>query len=310
MKARLVIVRGEATPPSLDLDPDHPATVGRSGGNTMVLHNKHASRQHIQLYFQGGHWFVRDLETSSGIRLNAVRMRGEARLLDGDEIAIADARLHFRLLCGGRPPPPAPALDPAWRTPEVLLLARSLYEERRFEDLPVLGDALEEAGCQDAAILEHCRSPGPHVWGCWVLNLLLAKELAASPGGEDPGVVRFRPSRAEGLPDVREVVVYPDRLEVNTAGRWLTFPFPQIGRRQESRLASFLKRLVGKHPYPVMVADRDWFHPPRDRFFLWYTDPPLRTCMPEDEPADYAAGYFSRIQVVLRSGGYATFDLG
>jgi hypothetical protein len=59
-----------------------------------------------------------------------------------------------------------------------------------------------------------------------------------------------------------------------------------------------------------MVAERDWFHPPPDRFFLWYTDPPLRTCMPEDEPAEYAASYFSRIQGVLRSGGYATGDLG
>jgi len=59
-----------------------------------------------------------------------------------------------------------------------------------------------------------------------------------------------------------------------------------------------------------MVADRDWFHPPPDRFFLWYTDPPLVTCMPEDEPADYAASYFSRIQAVLLSGDYATGDRG
>jgi hypothetical protein len=68
------------------------------------------------------------------------------------------------------------ALAPACRTPEVLLLARSLYEERRFEDMPVLADALEEAGCQDAAVLGHCRGPGPHVRGCWVLDLLLGKE--------------------------------------------------------------------------------------------------------------------------------------
>ena len=48
----------------------------------------------------------------------------------------------------------------------------------------------------------------------------------------------------------------------------------------------------------------------RGRFFLWYTDPPLLTCMPQDEPAEHAASYFSRIQEVVRSGGYATFDLG
>jgi hypothetical protein len=67
-------------------------------------------------------------------------------------------------------------LDPAWKTPAVVQLARSLYEERRFEDLPILADALEEAGCQDAAALGHCRGPGPHVRGCWVLDLLLGKE--------------------------------------------------------------------------------------------------------------------------------------
>src|SRR5262249_29244111 len=49
------------------------------------------------------------------------------------------------------------ALDPAWRTPAIVHLARSLYEERRFEDTPVLADALEEAGCQEAAVLGHCR---------------------------------------------------------------------------------------------------------------------------------------------------------
>jgi hypothetical protein len=125
-----------------------------------------------------------------------------------------------------------------------------------------------------------------------------------------PQPIQFVPSSAEGLPDVREIVVYPDRLEVNTAGQWVAFPFRQIGRRQESRLVSFLKRLLGKYPYPVMVADRDWFHLPKDRYFLWYTDPPLKTCMPEDEPQDRSSSYFFRIQRVLAAGGYATFDLG
>jgi hypothetical protein len=127
---------------------------------------------------------------------------------------------------------------------------------------------------------------------------------------EEPGTVRFRPSRAEGLPDVREVVVRPDRLEVNTSGLWVTFPFRRIGRRQETRAMSFVKRLLGRHPWRVMVGERDWFHRPPERFFLWYTEPPLRTCMPLDEPADYAASYFARIEDVVLSGGYATFDLG
>jgi hypothetical protein len=67
------------------------------------------------------------------------------------------------------------SFDPTWRTPSVVALARTAYEERRFEDLPLLADALEEAGCTDEAILAHCRGPGPHVRGCWVVDLLLAR---------------------------------------------------------------------------------------------------------------------------------------
>jgi hypothetical protein len=54
-------------------------------------------------------------------------------------------------------------------------LARAIYEERAFDRLPVLADALEDAGCTDAAILEHCRGPGEHARGCWVIDLLLGK---------------------------------------------------------------------------------------------------------------------------------------
>ncbi len=66
-------------------------------------------------------------------------------------------------------------LDPAWKTQTVVQLARSLYEGRRFGDMPILADALEEAGCDDPAVLEHCRGPGPHVRGCWVVDLVLGK---------------------------------------------------------------------------------------------------------------------------------------
>ena len=55
-------------------------------------------------------------------------------------------------------------------------IAQAIYDERRFGDMPILADALEEAGCTDAAILEHCRREGVHVRGCWVLDLLLGRE--------------------------------------------------------------------------------------------------------------------------------------
>ena len=64
--------------------------------------------------------------------------------------------------------------DPGWQTSTIQGLAREIYEDRSFELLPILGDALEDVGA-DAAILDHLRSPGPHVRGCWALDLVLGK---------------------------------------------------------------------------------------------------------------------------------------
>ena len=67
------------------------------------------------------------------------------------------------------------SLQPAWQTPNALALAQGIYEGRAFDRLPILADALEEAGCMDADMLSHCRQGGSHVRGCWVLDLILAK---------------------------------------------------------------------------------------------------------------------------------------
>lgn len=66
-------------------------------------------------------------------------------------------------------------LDPAWRTSAVLALARGMYESRDFGAMPMLADALEDAGCSDPDVLLHCRGPGPHVRGCWLVDALLGK---------------------------------------------------------------------------------------------------------------------------------------
>jgi hypothetical protein len=68
------------------------------------------------------------------------------------------------------------AVDPTWKSASVVAIARSIYQERRFPDVLILADALEDAGCASALILEHCRTPGDHVRGCWLLDLLLEKE--------------------------------------------------------------------------------------------------------------------------------------
>ena len=67
------------------------------------------------------------------------------------------------------------ALPPAWRTSAVIALAREMYESRDFSAMPILADALQDAGCDNDDVLSHCRGPGPHVRGCWVVDLVLGK---------------------------------------------------------------------------------------------------------------------------------------
>ena len=62
-----------------------------------------------------------------------------------------------------------------WNDATVVKLAQGIYDDRAVGRLPILADALEEAGCDNADILTHCRQPGPHVRGCWVVDLLLGK---------------------------------------------------------------------------------------------------------------------------------------
>jgi hypothetical protein len=101
---------------------------------------------------------------TGAVRSAAWAVRGEAA---------AQAALLRDLL--GNPFRPV-AVDPAWLTWDdgsVVKLARAIYDERRWQDLPVLADALEEVGCGDAAILEHCRRPVEHARGCWLVDLCL-----------------------------------------------------------------------------------------------------------------------------------------
>ncbi len=68
------------------------------------------------------------------------------------------------------------AFDPNWLTSTVRGLASSAYDSREFGTLPVLADALQDAGCDDETVLGHLRGPGPHARGCWVLDAILGKQ--------------------------------------------------------------------------------------------------------------------------------------
>jgi hypothetical protein len=63
-----------------------------------------------------------------------------------------------------------------WRSGDILTVASTIYNDRAFEQFPSLADALAAAGCDDEEILNHCRGPGPHVRGCWVVDLILSKD--------------------------------------------------------------------------------------------------------------------------------------
>jgi hypothetical protein len=93
--------------------------------------------------------------------------------LDAENKAQCDL---FRDLFGNpfRPSPVRPEWT-AWSGGTLARMAQNIYDERAFAELPVLADALEEAGCDDAQILSHCREPGEHVRGCWVLDALLGR---------------------------------------------------------------------------------------------------------------------------------------
>jgi hypothetical protein len=107
-------------------------------------------------------WWVGSIETGPA---------GQAQL--------AEQAAHCHLLRDifGNPFRPI-TLDPAWLSWHdglLISMARQMYDSREFRDMPILADGLEEAGCSNQDILDHCRTGGEHVRGCWVVDLLLRK---------------------------------------------------------------------------------------------------------------------------------------
>ena len=89
-------------------------------------------------------------------------------------IYIKETRLVSQSFVHDKPFRPV-VVNHTWLTATVTAFAQSVYEEGAFERLPILADALEEAGCTNLDILGHCRQPGEHVRGCWAVDLLLGK---------------------------------------------------------------------------------------------------------------------------------------
>lgn len=100
----------------------------------------------------------------------------EQRRRNETELAVL-AQVHLALLrdiVGN--PFRKPNFEPEWRTGTVVALAQRMYVEKRFDWLPVLADALQEAGCDEQQLLGHCLSSGQHTRGCWAIDLVLGRE--------------------------------------------------------------------------------------------------------------------------------------
>jgi hypothetical protein len=120
---------------------------------------------------------ARDAAMPSSAELAAQRACNYAYVAAGDAPDAGpehDAQCHLLRDIIGNPFRPV-TIDPTWLTPTVVSLAAGIYSERAFDRLPILADALQDAGCDNTDILNHCRGDGPHVRGCWVVDLHLGK---------------------------------------------------------------------------------------------------------------------------------------
>lgn len=105
---------------------------------------------------------------------HAASVHAQVRSQDGTGQAAKVSQAALARCIFGNPYRPV-VFDPLWRTESVVVLASSIYADCAFNRLPVLADALEDAGCASDDILTHLRGPGPHVRGCWVVDRLLGK---------------------------------------------------------------------------------------------------------------------------------------
>jgi len=107
----------------------------------------------------------------------ALCKQDESILSDGSRAIIEAEKSALAALTRdifGNPFRPA-AVDPSWLTSDVVALAEGIYQDKAFDRMPILADALQDAGCDNDDVLNHCRSEGPHVRGCWVVDLLTGR---------------------------------------------------------------------------------------------------------------------------------------
>jgi hypothetical protein len=117
---------------------------------------------------------VRREQAEGQIRQIRAEQHDLRQRIDAAERDVEHAAQANLLRCVAGNPFRTVAFDPNWRTETVTNLACGIVADRAFDRLPILADALEEAGCDDIDVLSHCRTPGPHTAACWVLGGLVA----------------------------------------------------------------------------------------------------------------------------------------
>ena len=151
--------------------------IGRSDRADIHVDNPHVSRRHCQVHWDGCRVWVHDLNTTSGTYIN--RREG----FRGVHVAEPVGSL-LRLGDTLHPGPVRIRLSTSWRVEAAWLtwhdgllvsMAQQMYDSRDFTDMPVLADALEEAGVTDTLLLKHLRGPGPHVRGCFAIDAILGR---------------------------------------------------------------------------------------------------------------------------------------
>ena len=134
--------------------------------------DEHTRGSYLAALSCGGIWFDATSSVQSVAECVAIAVAGDNEGLAWEAERQAQARLLKELF--GNPFRPV-AFGPAWRSETVSALAAGIYADRAFDRMPILADALEEAGCDHPDVLAHCRGPGPHARGCWVVDLVLGK---------------------------------------------------------------------------------------------------------------------------------------
>jgi hypothetical protein len=140
------------------------SAAAQAAANTMLPDPKEAAHFSASLASIAAGWRA----------LYVARRRGPGRLpREMKAPEVAQQALLFRDICGN---PFRPVkTDPSWLTSDVVSLARGIYEEKAFDRMPILADALQDAGCANEDVLNHCRAETVHVRGCWAIDLLLGK---------------------------------------------------------------------------------------------------------------------------------------